>query len=98
MKLGKHLAIPVIVLVGLSMIVSAGMIVSNVVEYHNHVVTPTSAVWIWTEPTTETPNEDKTDYVEGDVFVGTTYDFELNIYANQTVNNLAIYVEFDSIG
>jgi len=97
MKLRNSIVMPLLaIIVGLSMVVSAGLIVSNVVERHNHVL-PTEVVWLEMRDTVlpEAIGPDLTNYSEEDGYMGTPMDFNLYVKANASVSAVSIIVQFE---
>jgi hypothetical protein len=97
MKARNALVMPIVaIFVGLAMIVSAGMIVSNVIEKQNHVL-PTTVIWLEMRNTTlPTPiGPDLLNYSDGDQYMSVPMDFNLYVKANATVSVVSVFVEFD---
>ncbi len=97
MKARNALVMPIVaIFIGLAMIVSAGLIVSNVIERQNHVL-PTTVVWLDLRdtvlPTAIGP--DLTNYSEADTYMGTSMDFNLYMKANASVSGLSVIVHFE---
>ena len=102
MRIGSKLSAPLLaIIVGIAMIVSAGLIVSNVAERSNHVIPKPIPVTVTLQDTDEIPlalGGDHVNWTAGDAYLFEVYDGKVYLYANASATDVSIVVEFSKLG